>query len=627
MKNPFIAGNWVRGENFFGREELLEEILSGRGNACWVTGTRRQGKTSLLKQLEFLTRQPPLRDLWLPLFWDMQGAAHPEGLADTLTESVEDAAPAWEESGVKLPPLQGKVVTDILRELRQAARRHSRTLLLLCDECEELLNIGQEDPQCLSRLRRVFHQGEDIRTVICATPRLMALEKSAPPQTSPFLAGFLPPLYLSPLSPAAAQKLMSRGGIDAATAAEIQRLTGNHPFLLQVFCRSFWEDHDLPAVTKRLYADQTLDQFFEVDFALLEPLEQELLMSVSAHPAVGVAELAGLMGRTADQLSTPLYTLEQLGMLCPQGEGWAPANIFLENWLQRVQGRKISAEERTPAAALGDGEMLGHYRIGGLIGSGGMGRVFAAEDQRLGRRVAVKTLLPENAADANVRARFFREAKAASLLHHTNIVTLYEIDQAGDLPYIVMEYVEGINLKEWGQAAPRHWREVLNPAAQIAAGLQYAHAQGVIHRDIKPENLLVQADGVVKITDFGLARLLRPEEAGLTRSGTILGTLAYISPEQAAGETADARGDIFSLGVVLYELLTGRLPFRGENEAAYLYALIHDQAVPVRQASPQLPVGLEQLLEKMLQSDRHKRIQTMREVGESIKSLCNSAAE
>src|SRR5215813_12100593 len=226
---------------------------------------------------------------------------------------------------------------------------------------------------------------------------------------------------------------------------------------------------------------------------------------------------------------------------------------------------------------LSSGSRLGRYEIRSKLGAGGMGEVYLAQDTRLDRKVALKTLPDEVAADPDRMKRFVQEAKAASGLNHPNIITIYEIDQTDSTTFIATEFIEGSTLREKMRAQPLPLGEVLNVAIQIAGALAAAHANGIVHRDIKPENIILRSDGIAKVLDFGLAKLTgrgSPESVDTnaptlahfrTDSAVVMGTARYMSPEQARGLQVDARTDVFSLGVVIYELLTGRLPFEGSS--------------------------------------------------------------
>ena len=244
------------------------------------------------------------------------------------------------------------------------------------------------------------------------------------------------------------------------------------------------------------------------------------------------------------------------------------------------------------------GRRLGAYQVQARIGAGGMGVVYRALDTKLNRPVAIK-LLSDDVADAAARRRFQREAQTASSLNHPHIVTVHDVGEVDGRQYLVTEFVDGGTLRDWAHATKRTWRQTIELLIGVADGLAAAHASGIVHRDIKPENILVAKNGYAKLADFGLAKLweatdtsavTRTLSEGRTRTGMIMGTIAYMSPEQAAGQRVDARSDIFSFGVVLYELLSGRRPFEGATDLERLQALISRPPPPLAE-SLDVPVG------------------------------------
>jgi len=253
------------------------------------------------------------------------------------------------------------------------------------------------------------------------------------------------------------------------------------------------------------------------------------------------------------------------------------------------------------------GMTVSHYRIERKIGAGGMGEVFLAQDTKLNRNVALKFLPQEYTTDAGVKSRFMREAQSAAALNHPNIITVYEVAEYHNRSYIAMEYVDGESLKDLTERKDVRLTEIMDIGMQISRGLAKAHEVGIIHRDIKPQNILVDKDGRARIVDFGLAKL--KGDIKITQAGSTLGTVSYMSPEQAQGEEVDRRSDIFSLGVMLYEMITGRLPFQGEHQAAILNSIVNDQPQPLARYNNRASQELERIIGKTLSKDKAERYQ------------------
>lgn len=272
------------------------------------------------------------------------------------------------------------------------------------------------------------------------------------------------------------------------------------------------------------------------------------------------------------------------------------------------------------------GSTVSHYRITAKIGAGGMGEVYQAEDARLGRTVALKFLPPELSRDRQVKERFLQEARAAAALDHSNICTIYECDETAEgRLFIAMACYQGETLKDIIARGPLPVPQALDIARQIAAGLQKAHQQGIVHRDIKPANIFITTEGQVKILDFGLARLAGTLH--LTKTGTTVGTVAYMSPEQARGEEVDHRTDIWSLGVVLYEMLTGQPPFQAHQDRALIQAIIHNHYQPLTARRSGIPPELERLLEKCLRKNPRQRYQHLDDLRVDLDRLMRDHGE
>ncbi len=317
----------------------------------------------------------------------------------------------------------------------------------------------------------------------------------------------------------------------------------------------------------------------------------------------------------------------------------ARAGSFLAAPAAEVMAQAI-ASEPVPTSI---GRQIGPYQVQSLLGTGGMGEVYLAEDTRLGRKVAIKLLPVEFTAQPERARRFAQEARAASALNHPNIITIHEIGEVGSTHYIVTEYVEGVTLRQRMARASGtdvsqriELSEAIDIAAQMAAALSAAHEAGITHRDIKPENVMVRRDGIVKLLDFGLAKLTEPASPvpsflvdtqastrvrNSTEAGVVMGTPRYMSPEQARGEKVDARTDIFSLGVMLYEMVAGRAPFAGKTTGEVIAAILRDSPPPLNRCAPDTPPEMEHILSRALRKDREERYQTANELLVDLKRL------
>lgn len=287
------------------------------------------------------------------------------------------------------------------------------------------------------------------------------------------------------------------------------------------------------------------------------------------------------------------------------------------------------------------GHVIGHYEITALLGKGGMGEVYLAQDRKLSRKVALKVLPGVFTEDAERVARFEQEARATSALNHPNILTIFEIGEVEGRHYIATEFIEGETLRERLAAGPLPLGETLNIAEQVASALSAAHGAGIVHRDIKPENIMVRADGIAKVLDFGLAKLAQtqssqsgPEDStrALVKTGTgvVMGTVAYMSPEQARGLSLDARTDVWSLGVVIYEMLTGSRPFSGATNSDMVVSILEREPRSLKSFSREIPEELEWVVSKALTKNFDERYQTARDILTDLRRLkqrLNVAAE
>ena len=263
----------------------------------------------------------------------------------------------------------------------------------------------------------------------------------------------------------------------------------------------------------------------------------------------------------------------------------------------------------------------GRYSIESLVGVGGMANVYRGTDLKTGNQIAVKVLKDEFLDNEELVRRFKNESKAISILSHPNIVKVYDVSVTDKLQYIVMEYVDGITLKEYlkQRGGALTWKETVHFATQILSALQHAHSKGIIHRDVKPQNIMLLADGSIKMMDFGIARFSRAQSQ--TVSDKAIGSVHYISPEQAKGERTDARTDIYSVGVMLYEMLSGRLPFDGDGAVSIAIMQISEKPKPLAEIAPNTPAGLRQITEKAMEKDPDKRYQSAQEMLDAIEEF------
>jgi hypothetical protein len=342
MRNPFIAGSWVRGDNFFGRSQILREVLEGERHAVWVVGARRLGKTSVLKELEYRVHRS--RDTpYVPLYWDLQGSGDARGLAESLLSSVEDSEGFRRATDLSAEDLESLPVGEMLATLVRRTVRSGWRLLLLVDEAEELLTVARTDAAVLPRLRRVFHKGGDMRTVLTSTRLLARLNDHAEIATSPFLQGFIPPLYLTPLAPDECRLLLARGSFSEPEVETVMARTANHPFLVQLIASRLFESRDLGATLDQVAADEMVANFFSVDFQTLEEGERTILEELAREGRLSRRALSQAAGRSEETLEPQIYGLMMLGYVARENGDYRLGNWFFERWLRRVAGARDGA--------------------------------------------------------------------------------------------------------------------------------------------------------------------------------------------------------------------------------------------------------------------------------------------
>ncbi|MEJ2084790.1 MAG: ECF-type sigma factor, partial [Acidobacteriota bacterium] len=347
---PYVVGQWVRGERFYGRGKLIKEILQGHRESLWLLATRRIGKTSLLKQLEFLTDTTESR--FVPLFWDFQGADEPRELHLSFHDALLDAEERLATLNIDLATMDEEDLFGSLSRLRRLLRPTGKRLLLLCDEVEELIKLRSCDASLLRKLRRALQSDGEVRSVLASTIRLWALADERG-DTSPFLHGFTPPLYLSTMSDGEAHQLLEqahlpeveRPSIDTATIEAICGMCANHPFLLQLVGKRYLESKDLRRAEELVANDDMVSYFFAVDFEMLSPVEQTILQSVSGQAASTTASLREETGLESGPLGSRLQQLQRLGLINVGDDGdIALANRFFQHWITE---KKASTPKRS----------------------------------------------------------------------------------------------------------------------------------------------------------------------------------------------------------------------------------------------------------------------------------------
>ncbi len=637
---PYVVGQWVRDERFYGRRELIDEILLGNRNCIWVLGTRRIGKTSLLKQLEHLASTAP-QPRYFPIYWDFQGSEEVEDLNQGFADSLLDAGERLASLGIAHAEVAADDLFVAMTQLRRELKARGLTLLVLGDEVEELVRIHEKDPRFLRRLRRALQSPENIRTVLASSIRLWSLA-SEQVMTSPFLHGFTPPLAVRGLTDTEARNLIrqtqlpthSRPQLDDESVEVIRTRCNNHPYLLQLLGERFQELGVLEKAIEHVATDQMVSFFFGSDLAMLTESERRILRIVHEQNAATSHSIREKLAMESSSLESGLQRLSLLGLVERSAAGtYQLVNDFFRRWFAGLPSERRGEDRasdgptvRNPLPPEGAAREAapqrvdGRYELLSRLGRGSSGDVYKAQDTLLRTVIAVKLLKREYSLDDEALERLRREVVLTRDLSHPNIIKIYHLGDDGGQKYITMQFVEGSDLaRVISMQGPLPLERATLVAAKLAAALAALHRADVLHRDIKPSNVLIDGAGEPRLTDFGLARL--KWAPGVTGSDIFLGTPAYSSPEQASGESLDERSDLYSLGIVLFEMVTGQLPFVGESMRDLLAARLHGPAPDPRRISPQIPQALASLILRCLDRDRDRRFQTARELFDSLRAL------
>ncbi len=620
---PFVVGQWVRGERFYGRDDQIAEILGGHRNAIWLLGTRRIGKTSLLKQLEHVSAGG--EHGFFPLFWDFQGADNLEELSANFNDSLLDAEDRLAELGIAVAEVERDDLFASLGRLRRRLRAMGRKALLLCDEVEELIRLKDEDPSVLRKLRRAVQSQEGIRAVLASSIRLWALAEERD-DTSPFLHGFIPPLYIRPLSYEEAGALIRQTHLDPelrplisdADVETIRRRCDNHPYLTQLVAKRFLELGDLEEACEQVAADGMVRHFFAVDFAMLSTLERQVLRFISAQTHADSRSLQHRLPADSGSLASGLQRLENLGFIRRDEERrFVLSSFFFRRWLAEASQADPTVSHSTRAIDDAPTETAlayqarvetidGRYELLEEVGKGASGVVYRAYDTLLKTPVALKLLRSEYAASQRALDRVRQEILLSRDIGHPNIVRVYHLGTSGMKVYITMQWIEGPNLAEVIAAeAPLAVETAVAVVTKLASALAAAHRHQILHRDVKPSNVLLDHQREPFLADFGLARLI--DSPGITSQGLFLGTPYYASPEQAELRPLDERSDLYALGLVLFEMVTGRRPFEAESSRELLEMRRTLEPPDPRQLAPALPSGFAEVIRRCLARDPDDR--------------------
>jgi eukaryotic-like serine/threonine-protein kinase len=648
VTNPYLSRGPVRDPDMlFGRTHELQEIAAfvAASQSVSIVGPRKIGKTSLIYSLMRPSSWADLRldadNLFVYLDCEVLGeGAHAEILGQFAAETIA----ALEERGLAPEPALEAAAARPTRLTFEAAVRklnqRGLRVTLILDEFERLSTNSQLDVNFFNALRSIAGRYQFVFLTASARP-LIELTYSGRSQeilSSPFFNIFAP-IFLGLLAKDDAYQLMRepirKVGTAFAPATEdyLYDLVGGHPLGLHVACFHAFDVQDDHAEIERRTLRE-LEAHFAYTWHNLTPAEQDTLYSIDDTRARA-------SGDTAER--GLLRDLVQKSLLVAEG---GAAEISLQYrypsraWAQFVAVQRETpdplktamaaeltspghARDRSTPAGTAEGRRtlvgarLGPYEVLEPLGQGGMAEVYHGVHTRLGRAVAIKVLPAGLAGHADFRERFEREARAVAALRHANIVQVYDFGDAEGMYYMVMEYIAGSDLAQLlAEHASLPLAQVRPLLRDVAAALDYAHAQGLVHRDVKPSNVMIQAANAAGVgqrailTDFGIAKILAGGSAA-TKTGVMIGTPDYMAPEQirAAGEV-DARTDIYALGVMLFQMLTGRLPFTGENPGIVVLAHLHQPAPDPRALLPDLPAHIAQAILRALAKDPAERHQT-----------------
>ncbi|MBE7552240.1 MAG: protein kinase [Anaerolineales bacterium] len=646
IENPYFHRGPIRKpEHFFGRTQEVTNTLSLLKNnqSVSIVGPRRIGKTSLLLHLSHAAVMSqhglsPTEHLFI--FIDCEGLSHLDqaGFYRVILEETEDQL-LDRGLAVEIEIPETPTYRQFERALRQLNRQGLRLIYLL-DEFELMSENQNLDADFFSGLRGLTAR-HDVCYVTASQAHLLELSYAEGVLGSPFFNIFAVQ-HLGLFSQEEARQLIHQpaqaAGVPFSDGLSefILELAGPQPMFLNIACFHTFaaltpsptlplpgggglipsptlslEERELEEVRRKVAGE--LEGHFRYYWSKLDEGERRVL-----------AALPGLAPVKNETTQVLIHRLEQQALLVRDERGYCYPSTALADFVRRQAAEPGTAG---PAAGLEStlvGRKLGAHLVTELLGQGGMARVYKGRHETLQREVALKVLLAHLADTEEFRERFRREAQAVAMLRHPHIVQVYDFGMQDELYYMAMEYVNGSSLKERlaaltarGETLPL--AEAVHIIGEVAAGLDYAHAQGIIHRDLKPANIMFTASGQVVLTDFGIARLLSATRYTVT--GAIVGTPAYMSPEQSQGERGDARSDIYSLGVILFELVTGRVPFDADTPFALIMKHVSEPVPPPRSLKADLPEAIEPVIQKALAKQPDARYHTAGELARALTQI------
>lgn len=611
MENPYFHRTPVKDRRyFFGRRDETAKLFHAlRDMQCYsIVGPRRIGKTSLLRHLQDPTMlgQGELDGEYVLIFLDCAAWSQLDQVGWYQVFGEEVKAQTADRADHLLGDPGDLTSPRAFDRLIRKVTNWGFKLVFLLDEFEAMATNPQLDAPFFSHLRQLAF--ESVAFVTASRSGLYDLTRSRQSVlNSPFFNIFYT-LNLGLFKPEEALDLIdgpSRAAglvFSPATRDFILHVAGRHPFLLQVACYYVFEyqarlgslgQHDLDSAMIEI-CEGLSDQFASW-WDSLDPHQRELLLLRPTSQSEALAD-------------GTLAALERKCLIAKHGHRYDYVGAIVERFV------KEQAKGGTTGSPLYSlvGRRLGPYRVAALIGSGSVSRVYRAYQASLDRHVAIKVLSDNPLFEEGVRQRFEQEARAIARLEHQNILPIYEFVCEGALTYIVMQYIPDGTLKD-RMDGPLDWASTLPIITQVCEALMCAHRHGILHRDIKPSNILVTADGWVLLTDFGLARFVSASLRITHIEASLLGTPDYMAPEQIRGGDSDVRTDVYALGILLYEMLTGHLPFECEAPADVLVKKLKEEPTPPSQFVPSLPSGVESLILKALARAPEERFQSVEE--------------